>query len=103
MSYYEVLNNTDTEDMFSLFRYVNNVADGLFFPLILLAIFAITLIGSVLTGKPAYRGFTYASFVCSILSILLVLMNFLNKQYMYLSFFLVAIGLLWIRLAEAPS
>ena len=66
MSYYEVLNNTDTEDMFTIFRYVNNAADGLFFPLILLGIFAITLIGSVLTGKPAYRGFTYASFVCSI-------------------------------------
>ena len=103
MAYYPEMNVTDTADMFTLFRYVNYVSGGLFFPIILLVIFSITLIGSVLAGKPAYRGFTYASFVCSILSIVLALMNFLSKQYMYFSFFLVGIGLIWVRLAEAPQ
>jgi len=103
MAYYPVMNATDTEDMFTLFRFVNTVASNLFFPIMLLVIFSITLIGSVLAGKPAYRGFVYASFVCAILSILLSLMNFMSKQYMYLSVLLVGIGLIWVRLAEAPS
>lgn len=103
MSYYQVMNATDTEDMAAVFLYINRVASNLFFPIILLVIWAITLLGSVLSGKPAYRGFTYASFVCSILSILLVLFNVLNKQYMYFSFFLVGVGLIWVRLAEAQS
>jgi predicted MFS family arabinose efflux permease len=104
MTYYIEPTVNDTADFFSFFNYINNTASGgIFFPLILLAIGIITTIGSALTGKPVQRGFTFAAFICSILGMLLVLMGFMNKEYMYFCFFLTAVGVVWIRLSEGLS
>jgi len=100
---YPILNATDTEDMFTLLRYVNNVMHQLFFPVMLLVIGAISLIGSLLAGKPIYKAITYTGFICSVLGIILSLMNFLSFNYMYFCFFLTAIGIILTRFAEAPS
>jgi predicted MFS family arabinose efflux permease len=103
MAYYPEMNSTDTEDLFDVFRYVNTVSGNIFIPILLLVIGAIITIGSSLTGKPVYRGFTFAAFVCSILGIILSLLGFMNIQYMYFCFFLVGVGVIWTRLAEAMS
>lgn len=95
----------DTQDMFSLFRFINDSAsDGLFFPIILLSIWAIAFIGSIVEGKEAVRAWIYASFVCSILGILAGIMGFLGRQWIYLLILFLAFGIFWIRLQNAaPS
>jgi fumarate reductase subunit D len=98
---YQVLNSTDTRDLFTLFRYINDTAtQGLFFPVMLLVIWFVAMLGVIADGKPISRGFTFASFICSVISILLVIMNVLSTNYMYLCFILTAIGVFWIYLTS---
>lgn len=93
----------DTQDLFTIFQFVNNSASGgLFFPMILLAIWAISFIGSIAEGKEAVRAWIFASFTAGILGILLGVMGFLSRQYMYLLILFVAFGVFWIRLQNTP-
>lgn len=101
MAWYDYPNSTDTEGPFEFFRYVNVTADNLFFPVILLVVWIISFV-SVFSaggqGRPAAaRGFTFASFVVSVLSIISSIMGFLAPKFMYLTFILVAIGVLWLK------
>ena len=48
----------------------------------------------------AARAFTFASFLCSILAIPLVVTGFLAVKFMYLCFIFVAVGALWIKLSS---
>ncbi len=94
----------DTQDLFSVFQFINNSASGgIFFPMILLGIWAIAFIGSVAEGKEAVRAWIFASFTVGILGILLGIMGFLSRQYMYLVVLLIAFGVFWIRLQNPPA
>ena len=101
-SWYQYPNSTDTTGIFEFFRYVNTTADNLFFPLILLVIWVVTFVGSFAAGGKdgiaAARSFTFASFLCSIMSILLVTIGLLAVKFMYLLFILTAVGALLIKL-----
>lgn len=103
MAYFQIMNQTDTVDMQTIFTYINNVVGGLFWPVMLLVIWVIWVLGAVFTGKPIYRAFLFASFMCSIISILMVLMNWLSTNFMYFLFFLTTVGLIWTKMAEAYS
>ena len=93
----------DTQDVFSIFQFINNTSSGgLFFPAILLSIWAIVFIGSVVEGRQAVRAWIYASFVSVILGILLGVMGLLARQWIYLLILFVAFGVFWIRLQNAP-
>lgn len=101
---YNTLNVTDTTNFYTLFGYVNHaVTGGLFMPVMLLVIWLVAFIGSISEGRPASRGFIFASFICSILSIMMALIGFLSSQYMYFSFLLVGAGLIWYKLDQAPG
>jgi hypothetical protein len=93
----------DTQDIFSMFQFINNTSSGgLFFPIILLSIWAIAFIGSIVEGKEAVRAWIYASFVAAILAIPLGVMGMLGSQWIYLLILFVAFGVFWIRLQNAP-
>jgi fumarate reductase subunit D len=99
---YQVLNTTDTKDLYTIFRYINNTAtEGLFFPIMLLVIWIVAFLGVIADGRQLSRGFTFASFICAIIAILLVLLNVLTPIYMYFLFVLTAIGILWIYLSNS--
>lgn len=89
--------------MLGITQSANNIANGILMPLVLLTIGIISLIGMTFTGRSFPRSLLFSSFICSILAILLVLMNMLSVNYMYFAFFLTAVGLVWVRLTEAPS
>jgi len=94
----------DTQDLFTVFKFVNDSASGgLFFPVILLAIWAIAFIGSIVEGRQAVRAWIFASFISGILGILLGIMGMLASQWMYLLILFVAFGVFWIRLQNAPQ
>ncbi len=103
MAYYSVLNVTDTTDLASLMTAANRISDNLFMPIILLVIWSVWTLGSIFIGKSFFRSTLFASFLCSILSILFVLLNWLSPNYMYFLFLLTALSLLGVKLSEAYS
>lgn len=96
-------NVNNTQDLFTIFKFVNDSASGgLFFPIMLLAIWAIAFIGSIVEGKEAARAWIFSSFVAGILGILLGVMDLLARKWVYLIILFVAFGIFWIRLQNAP-
>lgn len=98
------LTANDTGNMANLFGYVQHTAtEGLFFPLTLLSIWIIAVIGSISEGRDFKLAFIFASFITSILSIPLVFINLLSASYMYFLFLLVGIGVIWMYLDRSPG
>ena len=100
---YPTLTGNESTNLYTLTKFVNNGVNGLFMPLVLLSIWFISFIGAIVEGRQASRAFIFASFISSILGILLALMGMLNSQYMYFSFLMVGIGLVWMILDNAPG
>lgn len=100
---YPVLTGNESENLYTLFKFINNGVGGTFMPLMLLSIWFIALIGSVSEGRQLSRAFIFASFISSILAVVLSLIGMLNSQYMYFTFLMVAVGLVWYKLDNAPG
>lgn len=88
--------NNDTLGIHEIMNYVNTVSDGFFFYALLFAIWIIVFI----TGKSfsSSRAFTFASFLCFILSMILTVVDLIAPRVMYLFIFLMAGGVLWMKL-----
>lgn len=101
-TYYPVPNATDTRDLLSMFQFISNDATGgLFFPLILLTIWVIQFIGIISEGRPASRAWVYASFVSTVLGIILGILAMVAQKWIYLLILMVSIGAFWVRLVSA--
>jgi len=98
---YEWPNETQTTGINEIAGYVNDVTNGAFFPLILLAIFVITFVSTMHFGQG--RAFVYSSFFCSIIAIFMVIAGVLNTGYMYLLFIMLGIGLMSLRIAKSSQ
>lgn len=103
MTYYQILNTSDTRNIDTLMNYANTTSDYLFMPIILIVVFLIWVLGSTFMGKPISRSFLYASFLCALISVIFVILNWLSVNYMYFLFLMTAIGLVWVRLQESYS
>lgn len=88
-----------TLDINGIGAYVTAVTDGIFFPLILFALFIITFV--VTMGYGIGRAFVFASFFSSIIAIFLVVGGFLNPGFMYLLFVMLGVGLMILRLGKS--
>ncbi len=92
----------DTQDLYTIFQFANTASGGIMFPLILLAIWAIAFIGSIAEGRQAVRAWIFSTFVAGILGILLGILGLLSSQWIYLLVLMLAFGVFWIRLQNAP-
>lgn len=100
MTYYTVPTANDTKGFFEIFKYIGVTASGgLFWPVILLVIWVVTFIA--LKSYSTSRAWTFASFFCSVLGILLAVMDYMAPTWMYLCIFLTAIGAVWLKLEDA--
>lgn len=92
-------NVTDTESYYTFFRYINNAAEGLFFPVILLVIWVVAFVAMLFSGnliRPnAAKAWIFASFFTMILSIPLTVLDLVAAKYMYISIVFLGIGVLW--------
>ena len=93
--------NETAQGITGLFVYMNNVTGGVFFPLILLAMFIIIMAATSAFG--VIRAFVFATFFCSVLSMFMVVFDVLNPIYMYLLFVMLAGGLMALRLLKSSS
>lgn len=101
---YNTLTANNTGDFFEIFQFINNdITGGMFFPLILAGIWFIVFIVGVINGRDASRSWIASSFMCSVLGIVLGLLGFLNKTYVYFLILLTAFGLLWRRFETASN
>jgi len=98
----------DTVGFFEIMSYINTTAGGLFFPVILLVVWLITFISSLLTsgvysGRSAAGGWTFASFITFVLAMPLSIMGVLDPKYMYLTVIFMAVGIVWVYLADSRN
>ncbi len=101
MSIYPTPNATDMRDIQTIFRWTNDVAmEGLFFPVMLMVIWAIAFIGAVAEGRAASRAFIFANFIGIVLAIILGLLGFLQPAYIYFLIILLGFGLIWAKLTS---
>ena len=100
---YPVLTANDTVSAYKLFQYSSNVSGGLFMPIMMVVIWVIAFMGAMAEGRQMSRAFIFASFIYAILSMMLAFVNLISANFMYFSFLLVAIGLLWYKLDNAPG
>ena len=100
---YNTPNITDMQDLLTITQFTNTASDGTFFLVLILMIWAIAFVGSLANGRQACRGFIFASFICSILSILLALIGLLSLTYIYLFVMILAFGLVWAQLAKSKG
>jgi hypothetical protein len=103
LDYYAVLNDSDSGDLFGIMNFANTVSGNIFMPVMLLSIWAIWLIGGVTIGKPIWRTWTMASFIVSILGILMAVMNWLSPNWLYACFLMLGIGVIATKLSESYS
>lgn len=102
MALFPVPNATDLQDIESIFGFINNGAtDGVFFPTMLLVIWAIAFIGAISEGRPASRAAVFSNFISSILAIILALLGFLQPSYMYFVIILLGLSVVWIKLTSS--
>lgn len=101
-SYYPIPNVNDTGTLLEIFQFVSNdLTGGLFFPLMILAIWVVQFIGVLSEGRPASRAWVFASFTATILSIMLGLLALMEQKWIYLLVIGVSLGAFWIKLASA--
>ncbi len=98
MGYYTEPTSNDTLGIFEFFNYINEVANGLFFPVMLLVIWVIVFIGT--KQYTTSRAWTAASTVIAFLSIPLAILGLISSRWMYMSFILLAAGVLWLKIEK---
>jgi len=96
MAYYVEPTANDTIGFYEFFNYVNVVAGGLFFPIMLLVIWVVIFMAT--KQYSTSRAFTGASVISAFLSIILVTGQLISPKWMYLCIILAGAGILWLKI-----
>jgi len=89
-------NGNETSGIFEFFKYTNDVSGGIMFPTILMVIWFILFISTKQFSSS--RAWTYSSFITSIMAIILSVLGLIAPRWMYLTIFMTAIGMVWLKL-----
>ena len=81
--------------IFSLFQWIQEVSGGVFFLVIMLAIFVISFIAG--KNYATSRAFAFAAFLNFILSVIFRTLGFISNMWMYLSLIIVAASVVWLH------
>lgn len=82
----------------SFMSYIVGV-EPLFFITILVVLWVVVFVAA--KSYSSSRAWTFASFVCFILSTPITLLGWMKPTYMYLFLLLLAIGIIWIRIGDS--
>ncbi len=95
--YYIQPTGNETGGLFEISKYVGlSATTRLFWPIMLLVIWVVSFLG--FKQYSTSRAWTFASFFCSMLGIFLAVLNLMAPVWMYLSIFMMLIGLVWLKL-----
>lgn len=97
MAYYDLPTANDTSGFYEMFRFVSvDATGGVFFPSMLLVIWVISFLAIKQYSNP--KAFTFASFFCTMLGIMMATLNLIEPRWMYLSVVMTMIGFVWLKL-----
>lgn len=97
MTYYNTPTGNETSGFYEIFKFVAiDTTEGLFFPVILFVIWLVAFMG--LKGYSNSRAWTFASFMCTILGMMMAVLDLISPKWMYLTVFLTVIGFVWLKL-----
>jgi len=99
-TYYPQPTGNDTQDLLTIFQFVSSATDGLFFPIMILAIWIIQFISVMAEGRRASNAWIFASFTASILSIMLGILALIEQKWVYLIIIALSFGVFWIKLVN---
>ena len=100
-SYYPVPTVNDTQDMLTIFQWISNTAtDGLFFPIMIMVVWAVQFISILSEGRPGSSAWIYASFTAFILSVMLGILALMSSQYIYLIVIMLSFGIFFIKMTK---
>jgi prepilin signal peptidase PulO-like enzyme (type II secretory pathway) len=95
--YYVTPTGNETAGFYEIFGFVGRSATaGLFWPIMLLVVWVVSFMG--LKQYSTSRAWTFASFFCAVLSILLAVLDYISPKFMYLPIMLTLIGFVWLKL-----
>jgi len=95
--YYVQPTGNETKGFYELFGYLGGApTGGLFWPIMLFVVWIVAFLS--LKQYSTSRAWTFASFFCSILGILLAVIDFISPKWMYLTIILTLIGFVWLKL-----
>jgi hypothetical protein len=98
--YYATPTYNDTSGMYEFLGWINrSPSEGLFFPVLLLVIWIISFLA--MKGYSSARAWTFASFFCAVLAMIMAVLDYINPKFMYLCIFLTLIGFIWLKLEDA--
>lgn len=104
MAQFPTPNATDMQDIEGIFNWVTLTATaGLFIPVMMLVIWLIAFVGVIAQGRPTYRAWIFANFICLTLSVLPGLLGWLNITYIYFFAILLGFGMVWVKLQKPRS
>jgi len=102
-TYFSTPTVNDTRDMLSIFQFVSEASQGLFFPVMILVLWVIQFIGVLAEGRSGSRAFLFSSFTATILAIILGILALMAQKYVYLLVLMVSLGVFWVKLATAKE
>lgn len=97
MAYYATPTGNQTAGLYEIFRFINNSATQGYFWISMLFVIWITAF-IALKQYSSSRAWTFASFMCAILSIFMAIIDYVAPTWMYLFIFLTLIGFVWLKL-----
>ena len=98
MPNYQLPNATDYYPV-EFIQYLNAESDGIMMPVLILVLWFVMFIGTKKFRSSV--AFTFSSFFCGILSIMLALLDMIAKTYMYLLGIMTAFGAVWMVVDNA--
>lgn len=91
-------------DLYTITKTTNDVTPGgAMMPIMLAVIWIVALVGSLAEGRSFSRAFIFASAIGALIAMPMALIGFLNPSYMYFLFLMVAGGVVWDKLNNAPG
>lgn len=101
MAIYTEATVNDTENLYTIFNYVNTTLDGSFFLFTLVGLWFIAFFGAQrFTRGDSMTAWIFASFINSIFAVFMALIGLLSPTYVYFMIILLAIGMLAKRLGK---
>ena len=97
MVYFTTPTVNETKGFYELFQFIGiSATEGLFWPVMLLVIWVVSFMA--FKNYSTSRAWTFASFFCSVLGIILAVLDYMSPNWMYLCIFLTLVGFVWLKL-----
>lgn len=96
---YAMPNVTATDGLLGWMSYINNVADGFFFPMIMMVVLTVLTI-IFMNREPFYKATMYSSFVCFVLSGILAVLDLIAPSFVYTMIIILGISVAWTAMTR---